>query len=111
MARKRYKTEYRETVRDVERVVYVPGPPVVIVRDHYTPSTPTRVGPRRWQGVVRQKVPVRVPAGRRIAGPVNLRFKPQPDRGFGRKYLRFLFDKASGGAGRRHRWKKFLCGR
>jgi len=106
MASRRYKYRdrivYRDRVRTVRKNVYLPGQTV-----YRTQTAPSKAGkPGRTVSYYKRKV--RPSTGRSARPARSLFYKPV--RPSARRYASFLFDKASGGGGRR-RWKKYLCGR
>lgn len=106
----------RDTVRVVYRTVYSPGRTRYI---RYYKEVPVGQSPgnRQQAGKVApnaasarnraRKQSVR--KGRVLSGQ-SLLYRPTRVSRFGRRYLRALFDKASGGGGR-GRFKRFLCGK
>lgn len=97
--RRRSRSDYSR-VRTVREVRYVQGAPRVVYRDVYVPqnTTPGR-SPTPPAKRSARKQPVRT---RSVSPGRSLLYRPRQPSRFGRRYVRFLFDKASGGSGRRY---------
>lgn len=99
-----------------DRVVYrdVPGPTrtryVTKFRDVPVGQDIRRYGgPPAGQAVAKPRAAKQSVRPRRVSSGSSLLYRPRKSSGFGRRYLRFLFGKASGAGGRGFA-RKSLCG-